>query len=321
MPSILLDTDPGVDDALALLYLHRHPDVELAGITTVAGNGSLEAVTRNARFLAERFGIAVPVARGAAESLEGHRHTAAAAVHGGNALGDITFADPAYPLDPRVAHRFIIDTVRQRPGEITLLAIGMLTNLARALIEDPGIIPLVRKVVIMGGAFMGHPGNRSPVAEANIFGDPDAADIVLTAAWPVQIIGLNVTERIVMTPEFLGQLRGAGTPETDFIWNVTRGYEAYYRGTRGVNGIYAHDPTAAVCAVDAAAFTFRSGPVRVIREGFAAGLTLQRLQDRVFPPNAWDGMPAQDAAVEVDAAAVLAAFAAPFARAGTTTSR
>jgi inosine-uridine nucleoside N-ribohydrolase len=159
------------------------------------------------------------------------------------------------------------------------------------------------------------------VAEANVISDPDAADIVLTAAWPVQILGLNVTEQIVMTPEFLQQLRGAGTPEAGFIWDVTRGYEAYYRGARGVNGIYAHDPTAAVCAVDAGAFTFRAGPLRVIREGFAAGLTLQRPQDREFPPNAWDGMPAQQVAVEADAAAVLAAFAAPFARAGTTTSR
>jgi purine nucleosidase len=309
---ILLDTDPGVDDALALLYLHRHPDVQLAGITTVAGNGPIDIVTRNARYLAQRFGMSVPIARGAAGSLGGSTHLAGASVHGNNGLGDVEIDEPDYPLDPRPAHRVIIDTVRARPGEVTLLAIGMLTNLAQALIEDPGIAALVRSVVIMGGAFVGHPGNRTPVAEANIESDPVAADIVMTASWPVRIIGLNVTESVVMTADYLQTLRAAGTPEADFIWQITRSYERYYFTARGVPGIYAHDPMAAVCAVDDTAFTFARGAVRVVRDGVAAGLTIQRPADRTFAPNPWDGMPDQEVAVGVDTAALLAAFAAPF---------
>jgi purine nucleosidase len=167
--------------------------VQLAGITTVAGNGSIDTVTRNTRYLAERFGMTAPVARGASTSLDGHSHMAPPSIHGDNALGDVHVPEPSYPLDPRPAHRFIIDTVRAHPGEIVLLAIGMFTNLAQALIEDPGIAPLVRKVIVMGGAFVDHPGNVSPVSEANVHADPHAADLVFTAPWPVQIIGLNVT--------------------------------------------------------------------------------------------------------------------------------
>jgi purine nucleosidase len=295
-----------------LLYLHRHPAVELAGITTVAGNAPIDVVTRNARYLAQRFGMALPIAQGAAGSLDGHVHLAAPSVHGQNGLGDVAIDEPDYPLDPRPAHRFIIDTVRARPGEVTLLAVGMLTNLAQALIEDPAIAALVRSVVIMGGAFMGHSGNRTPVAEANIASDPVAADIVMTAPWPVRIIGLNVTESVVMTADYLQALRAAGTPEAGFIWEITRSYERYYSTARGVPGIYAHDPAAAVCAVDDAAFTFARGPVRVLRDGIAAGLTVQRLAGSTFAPNAWDDMPVQEVAVSVDAAGMLAAFAAPF---------
>jgi purine nucleosidase len=309
---ILLDTDPGVDDALALLYLHRHPDVELAGVTTVAGNASIDVVTRNARYLAQRFGMTVPIARGAAGALGGGAHSGAPAVRGNNGLGDVEIDEPDYPLDSRPAQRFIIDTVRARPGEVTLLAIGMLTNLAHALIEDPEIAALVRGVVIMGGAFMGHSGNRTPVAEANIESDPVAADIVMTAPWPVRIIGLNVTESVVMTADYLQTLRAAGTPEAAFIYEITRSYEQYYSTARGVPGIYAHDPAAAVCAVDDRPFTFARGPVRVVRDGIAAGLTVQRLEGRTFAPNGWDDMPVQEVAVAVDAAEMLAAFAAPF---------
>lgn len=317
MPLILFDTDPGVDDALALLFLHRHPDVELAGLTTVAGNGTLEAVTRNACYLAERFAIDVPIARGAAQPLGGDLHSPPAMIHGGNALGDIVFdREPSRALDPRAAPRFIIDSVRARPGEIVILAVGMLTNIARAIAADPGIVPRVRRVVIMGGAFgtAGHSGNVRPGAEANIFGDPHAADIVCNADWPLTIVGLDVTERIVMTTRYLEQLRASGSPEGAFIWEVTRGYEAFHGRRDGLGGIYAHDPTAAVCAVDDAAFTFRRGPVRVATDGIAAGTTIQKPAGRTYPPSPWDGVPDAAVAIEADAPRVLAQFAAPFFR-------
>jgi inosine-uridine nucleoside N-ribohydrolase len=319
VPRILLDTDPGVDDALALLYLHRHPAVELVGITTAAGNGPIDLVTKNTRYLADRFAMNVPIAQGAAASLRGAVHPPPPEIHGLNAMADLPIPDVAYPLDPRPAHQFIIDTVRAHPGEITLLAIAMLTNVARALIDDPGIAGLVKNVVVMGGAFSGNGGNASPVAEANIYGDAQAADIVFTAGWPVQIVGLDVTERIVMTPEYLAALRAHGTPEADFMWDVTRGYEAFYHQRDALGGIYAHDPAAAVCAVDDRPFTFSRGPVRVLHDGIAEGLTLQHRAGRMRPrAGAWTDAPPQAVATDVDPARVLALFAEPFAPRETT---
>jgi inosine-uridine nucleoside N-ribohydrolase len=315
MRSILFDTDPGVDDALALIYLARHPEVDLVGITTVCGNATIETTTRNALHLVERFGLDAPVARGAGASLDGVELIAPDFIHGANGLGDIPIVpEPSRALDPRPAHQFIIDTVRAHPGEITLLAVARLTNLARAIIEDPGIVPLVKSVVIMGGAFGidGHYGNASPVAEANILGDPRAADLVCTAAWPVTLIGLDVTEKVIMTPEYLAGLRDAGGVDGQFIWDVTRVYEDFHANQDHIRGIFCHDQAAAVCVLDESAFTFRENPVRVLTEGIAIGMTLQRGPAAQGEPAAWDGVPAQRVAVGVDAPRLLDQFAAPF---------
>src|SRR4051794_21817131 len=208
---VIYDTDPGVDDAMALVFQALHPDIQLLGLTSVFGNATIETTTRNARYLAGRFAIGVPVARGAAAPLKRAAPEPLARIHGDNGLGNIALAivkqevdeaddqaddevveravdeapDEA-PLDARPAHRFIIDTVRAHPGEVTLLAVGPLTNLALALADDPLIASLVKQVVIMGGAFGigGVLGNVTPAAEANMLGAPDAADLVLGAAWP-----------------------------------------------------------------------------------------------------------------------------------------
>jgi purine nucleosidase len=315
MTIVLFDTDPGVDDALALLFLARHPAVELAGITTVAGNATIDAVTRNAQYLADRFNIEAPIARGAGKPLVGELHPPPGAIHGDNGLGDVRIdLSPRRQLDARPAHRLIIERVRERPGALTLLTAGMLTNVARAVGEDPGIIPLVRNVVVMGGAFGtgGRYGNASPAAEANIYGDPRAADIVFSAAWPVTIVGLDVTEQIVMSSAYLAQLRDHGGAAGQFIWDVTRGYEAFHTRRNGLAGIFAHDPSAAICALDDSPFVFRSGPVRVATDRIAVGCTLQKPTERAFPPSPWDGVRAQRVAIAVDAERVLSTFAAPF---------
>ena len=139
-----------------------------------------------------------------------------------------------------------------------------------------------------------------------------AAAGVSTARWPVQIVGLDVTERILMSRAYLATLKAEGTPEAQFIWDVTRGYEAFHEDRHATSGIFAHDPAAAVCALDDSPFLFRSGPVRVIRDGFAAGLTLQKWTPRTFSPNAWDNVPQQRVAIAVDAERVLELFAQPF---------
>ena len=315
---ILFDTDPGIDDAMALLFLHRHPAVRLLGITTVFGNAEVDVTTRNALYLCERFGIDAPVARGAALPLVRPPRGAAPEVHGDDGLGNL--AGPVATTrsaDTRPAHRFIIDTLRQHPGEVTLLAVGPLTNLALALAEEPAITTLVKEVVVMGGAFAiggedgqgGQGGNVSPVAEANILSDPHAADAVFTAPWPVTIVGLDVTHQVLMDPAYFERLRDEGGAEGAFIWEVSRHYVDFYSRVVGVAGCYVHDSSAVARVIAPELFTTRAGPVRVVEQGIAIGQTIQCASGRRYSQGeAWVGVPDQQVCTGVQAPAVLDLF-------------
>jgi len=308
---VIYDTDPGVDDAMALVFQALHPDIELLGLTSVFGNATIETTTHNARFLAGRFAPGVPVARGAAAPLKRAAPQPLAWIHGNNGLGNIVLGDsPAAPLDPRPAHRFIIDSVRAHPGEVTLLAVGPLTNLALALADDPQIAPLVKQVVVMGGAFgtEGVLGNVTPAAEANILGDPDAADIVFGAPWPVAIVGLDVTQRTIMSQEYLASIRDRGGAAGQFIWDVSRHYEAFHQQSAQLKGIYVHDSSAVAYVLAPHLYTTRSGPVRVLTEGIAVGQTILKPSTMPVPAPAWDSRPACKACVGVDAAGMLALY-------------
>jgi inosine-uridine nucleoside N-ribohydrolase len=308
---VIYDTDPGVDDAMALVFQALHPDIELLGLTSVFGNATIETTTHNARFLAGRFAPGVPVARVAAAPLERAAPQPLAWIHGNNGLGNIVLGDsPAAPLDPRPAHRFIIDSVRAHPGEVTLLAVGPLTNLALALADDPQIAPLVKQVVVMGGAFgtEGVLGNVTPAAEANILGDPDAADIVFGAPWPVAIVGLDVTQRTIMSQEYLASIRDRGGAAGQFIWDVSRHYEAFHQQSAQLKGIYVHDSSAVAYVLAPHLYTTRSGPVRVLTEGIAVGQTILKPSTMPVPAPAWDSRPACKACVGVDAAGMLALY-------------
>jgi len=303
---VIFDTDPGIDDAMALLFLHHHRDVDLLGITTVFGNAPIEATTHNALVLKDRWDIAAPVARGAAKAISPDRpvRIPAALVHGDNGLGNVPLPETTVSqADPRPAHRFIIDTVRAHPGEISIVAVGRMSNLALALQEDPEIAGLVKDVIVMGGAF-GVPGNVSPVAEANIFGDPEAADIVMTAPWKVVVIGLDVTSKTIMTRAMLEALGAAGGPRAQFLVDISQHYIDFY--ARYVeNGMMVHDSCACAYLVAPELFTTRSGAIRVASEGVATGQTILKPDGRYFPPGPWDGKPSQHAAFGIDAAAVL----------------
>ena len=309
---ILFDTDPGVDDAMALLFLHRHPAVRLAGITTVFGNAEIETTTRNALYLAERFGIDAPVARGAALPLVRPPRGAAPEVHGDDGLGNLAgpLATTRRP-DPRPAHRFIIDTLRAHPGEVTLVAVGPLTNLALALAEEPAIASLVRHVVVMGGAFgvHGQGGNVSPVAEANMLSDPHAADAVLTASWPVTVVGLDVTHQVLMDHAAFERLRAEGGEAGEFLWQASRHYVGFYGRAVGVQGCYVHDSSAVACALAPELFETRRRAVRVVGEGLAPGQTIQCPAGRRYSQGqAWEGLPEQQVCTGVQAGEVLEMF-------------
>jgi purine nucleosidase len=319
---VLYDTDPGVDDAMALLFLRWHPDIVLLGVTSVFGNASIDTTTANALYLCGRFAPGVPVARGAGAPLRRSAPAPVDFIHGRDGLGDVLPAGAARSanavLAGRSAHAHIVETIRSRPGEVTLLAVGPLTNLALALAEAPDIAGLVRQVVIMGGAFgvSGVLGNVTPAAEANIAADPDAADQVLGAAWPVTIVGLDVTQRTIMPTRYLEALAGVAGETGRFIWDITRLYSTFHLDSAQVDGIYVHDSSAAAYIVAPHLYRTRLGAVRVLTEGIAAGQTIQKpVSMRVSAP-AWDGRAAQQACVDVDAAGFLELYWRTLARAG-----
>ena len=315
MRKIIFDTDPGVDDAMALAFLLRRPELELIGVTTVLGNADIETVTRNALFLKDRLGFQAPVAQGSGVTLLGKHGEHARHVHGANALGDFPIpATSRSGLDGRRGHRMLIDLVRAHPGEVTIVAVGRLTNLARALDKDPEIARMVQSVVVMGGAFGvgGHTGNVSPVAEANIAGDPDAADAVFTAYWPVTVVGLDVTQEVVIDAAMLERLRDEGGEQGRFLHELSRFYLGFHQRTRKLDGIFAHDSLAVAYVVDPTLFTTREGPVRVICGGLASGQTIQKLERAPYPTTAWDPHPSQSVCVGVDASRALALIESTF---------
>ncbi len=294
MHKVIFDTDPGIDDAMALLFLHRHPDIDLVGVTTVFGNAPLDITTRNALFLKQQWGMMAPVARGAGVTFdpsrpEGHWPTF---IHGEDGLGNIGVPDTIdLPLDPRPAHHFIIDTVKANPGEVTLIAVGRMTNLALALREDPDFATLVKQVIIMGGAFDIN-GNVSPAAEANIHGDPEAADVVFTAPWRVIVVGLDVTTRTVMTSAFVDEMAKEGGAPVQLLSDLSQFYIEFYNQRTG-DGMVVHDSCACVYLTNPELFETRSGAIRVVCGGIADGQTIQKQDGVGFPPGKWDGHPSQ----------------------------
>jgi purine nucleosidase len=236
---IILDCDPGIDDALAIAFAHGHPAVDLLGITTVAGNVGLARTTENALAVCEFIGAAgTPVTPGCATPLLrpalDARH-----VHGDSGLGGAQLPPPA--AGPAVGHAidYILDTVRASPGEITLVATGPLTNIALALIREPRLAGWVRGFVIMGGS-TGR-GNTTPAAEYNMWADPEAASAVFRASWTVTMLGLDVTLRTGAGPDVLRRMRDLGPLGTELLVPALE----QYRSVREPSGPPVHD----VCAV------------------------------------------------------------------------
>jgi purine nucleosidase len=247
MPRIILDTDPGIDDALALFLALASPEVQLEAVTTVHGNVPVEMTTRNALGLLEVAGRRdIPVARGSAQPLV-RAQVDAKHVHGPTGLGTLTLPEPQTSVVSQSAADLIIERVQAAPGEITLVPIGPLTNLALALRREPAIASQVREVVIMGGALR-VPGNVTSAAEFNIYADPHAAQIVLKAGWPIRLVALDVTNITTMTREQTRQLAQQQSQITRCIEQMVEFYFEVFAPAFGTNVLRLHDPLALAAA-------------------------------------------------------------------------
>jgi len=240
---VILDTDPGIDDALAILLALAAPEVELEALTVTFGNCSIEQGVQNALSLLELAQAPhIPVAKGASRPLV-QQLLLAPETHGNTGLGYAQLTPPTIKPSLTPAVKLLIDKVMAHPGEITIIAIGPLTNLALAIRLEPRLIQAVNEVFIMGGAIR-HDGNTTPLAEFNTYCDPHAAQIVFHSGMPLTLVPLDVTYRVIFTPADVDRLLQIDSPLTRFIAESTRFYMEFHNEYQQISGCVINDPLA-----------------------------------------------------------------------------
>lgn len=252
---LIIDCDPGVDDAIALLLALASPELNVLGITTVAGNVPLSFTQTNARKICELAGrsdmrVYAGCPRPMMRSL-----TTAEIIHGKTGLDGTTLPDPTMPLQPQHGVDFLIETLLNSTEKITLATLGPLTNLAIALIKDPRIRANIDQVVLMGGAIT-H-GNITPSAEFNIYVDPHAAHVVFTSGIPLTMISLDITHQVLTTPERLTAIRNLNTPVSKVAADLLTFYGAHEAELCGLPGRPLHDPCVIAYLIKPELFTGR----------------------------------------------------------------
>jgi inosine-uridine nucleoside N-ribohydrolase len=304
---VIYDTDPGVDDAMALYYALAHPDVDVVGITTTFGNVTVEQAATNALYLTAIAGFDVPVTKGIAKPWVKTSEAPPDFIHGDDGLGNlVTRQDHTRTLDPRSSAQFIVDMARAYPGEITLVAVGPLGNLALALQLAPELPKLVREVILMGGTVL-EPGNVSPVAEANIWNDPHAADLVFTAGWKLTMVGLDVTHQVILPVTLFAQIaKHHQHVAMDTLLHAVKFYADFYSDlyphVAQIHGCFGHDVLAFIYLTNPELFTLESGRVRVAVDGLAQGQTILRRRHINYPQAGWDShVPLTHVCMQVEA--------------------
>ena len=269
---VIIDTDPGADDAMAIILALNSPELKVEALTVVPGNVDGRQGLENALKIVSLAGRCDVTVAGGAQHPLNQKLITAQFWHGKNGLANVELPASKCQADPRFGPDLIIEMVHKYPHEITLIPIGPLTNLALAVSKDPSIAALVHNIVIMGGSITG--GNVNGAAEANIYNDPEAAQIVFNAGWMVTMVGSDVGERTLITRKYLAELQSSHGPQSDFIAKLADFYLTRSEKS-GYSGAAMYDPLAVGIALDPTLATLREMHVDVETKGeFTRGETV-----------------------------------------------
>lgn len=277
---VMIDCDPGVDDTLALMLAHQLEELDVKAITTVAGNAPIEYTFKNARNVVDYIGRTTPVFKGADKPLLRTLQTAAH-IHGEDGMGGVVLPESKQPVETEAAWDAIHRIALEEKGELTLIAVGPMTNIAIALSKYEDLKELIKRIVIMGGAAIG--GNVTPCAEFNIFEDPEAAEMMFTSGIPVYMCGLDVTMEAYMSRGEIEKLMALGSKEAKLFHDVEQKALAFYDVLKRP-GVALHDPTAVLFAAYPEMFKGEWCGVRVETKGrITSGKTVTDLySDKQF---------------------------------------
>ncbi len=293
---LIIDTDPGIDDAMAIAYAAAAPEVELIGLTTVFGNTQAHQSSRNARYLLDRLGISAPVAEGAATAWARETHDPTTHVHGPEGFGDFTDVPDLGQNHDLAAAEYLVEMARTHMNELVVCAVGPLTNIADAIRLDPEFSRSLGRLVVMGGAVYCR-GNVTPHAEANIHNDPHAAQAVFANPPETVLVGLDVTMQTLYNSRDFAALAQSSPDIGGFLQHISEFYLRFYREIEGVDGCGLHDSTALIACGHEHMFETVETGINVITEGDRIGATV---------PD--DGLPTVRVCRDVDGAGVVDLF-------------
>ena len=307
MKKIIIDTDPGIDDAYAIFFALCHPHIDVLALTSVHGNVEVDLAAENALRLAELAGHDIPVAQGALRPRNGNKAPSPQDIHGKNGLGDVSVPDFKGRLLDEHAAATIVRLVRAHPGEVTLVPIGPLTNIALALDLAPDLEEKVAGVTLMGGAAQ-VAGNITPAAEANIFHDPHAADRVFSAKWPIVMAGLDATMQVTFSAAQIDQIAETAPHLGGWLKKFSGLYVDFYKRARGLNGVVPHDLLAVMAITHPEIFSTRTGRIRIACEGPAAGATVFWPSEKLTRDAVWEATPERTILTGVSSDKVFSIF-------------
>lgn len=269
---IIIDCDPGHDDAIAILLAGASEKIDLVAITTVAGNAEVEKTTVNALKVCEIAGLHdVPVARGSDRPLVRKRETSPE-IHGDSGMDGPQLPNPSKQIVSEHAIDLIIQKVMESDGDITLVPVGPLTNIAAAMHKEPAIIPKIEEIVIMGGAMF---GNKTPAAEFNIYVDAEAAKVVFESGVPLTMVGLELTHQAMATTEIMERFSKVGNEVSSFVVELLKFFKGTYEEVFGFPGAPIHDACAVAYCIDPTVFTAKKLRVDIETKGeFTYGMTV-----------------------------------------------